>query len=277
MLYKKIKIKEEYNVSTDAELEILLPHTRDYPPLPKKPLILVIGGGGYAYVSHREKDPVAISFMKRGFASAILTYTVGSLSSAPLYPKPHLELMASIDFIRKHADEFNIDPNKIVVIGFSAGGHLAASYGYLYKNKDLLNVLNVEAENVKPNYLVLAYPVISTKKPTHQGTKEIITGNKPELIDLLCVEEHIDKTYPVSFIWNTLDDAVVPAINSNLLADALKRVGVNYQLLQYPHGSHGLSMIDENTVGEIKEIEINKDVIGWFDESIKFLNKEFNK
>ena len=198
MINEKIFLKNHYNIDSDAWIEINVPYTNDITLRNKSKAIIIVPGGAYSYVSNREADPVAVEYLKEDFTTITLHYSVKSE-----YPKPMLELAYTIDYLRKNLEKYYIDKNKISVIGFSAGGHLVSSYGYLYKKKEFLDIIKLEKENIKPNALVLSYPVITMGEYTHIETRDNISNNKPELLDLLSVEKNIDEEYPPTFIWTT--------------------------------------------------------------------------
>lgn len=276
MIYSKINLKDFYSLKYNTFLEIFSLEIVDNKKRDIAPLALILPGGGYEFVSKREKDPVAIAFAKEGYISATLEYTVlpNLENGDTLYPHPHLEVMAAIDYLRNHAEEFRIDKDKIVLVGFSAGGHLAGSYGYLCKDKNLLNTLKLKENNVKPNYLVLSYPVISFANSPHEGSRDALTGKNDKLFDLLSIEKNITSDYPQTFIWNTLEDTCVPPINSNLIADALKAKNIPYCLKQYKFGYHGLSLIDKNTILDKGQREQFKSASCWFMSMIEFLDNQ---
>ena len=274
MIYELVHLNKKYNLKNDPTLEVIVPELLDEKIRYNRKSVLIIPGGGYDIVSKREGDPIAFEFMLKGYTCFILHYSVKQEGYDPKYPTPQLEVMASMDYIRKNSERFDIDINKITIMGFSAGGHLAASYGYLYKKDELCNLLNVEKENVKPNALCLAYPVITAINDTHLDTIRNITGNDQKLLKELSVELHIDNDYPKTFIWTTKDDNVVPSISTKLLDDALTKANVYHKTVIFKHGAHGLALGKEvgSPIYDVNKDMVNKEVQIWPE-----LFDEFNK
>jgi len=252
MLHELIHLNELYNLKDDPTLETYSSKNLDIPGYTKRKAMLVIPGGGYEMCSEREGDPIAVEFMSKNYVAFQLKYTC-----KVTHPIPIMDVMCAMDYIRKNAEKYGVINNKISLIGFSAGGHLVATYGYLYKDKELLNQLGLEEENVKPNALVLCYPVITTKEFSHIGSRDTITGKDSKLMELLSAENHVDSSYPPTFIWTTEDDQAVPSLNSKVMDKALTEANVKHQTIIYPHGVHGLALANEITAW------CNKEVEGW--------------
>ena len=235
MQYKEILLKEiEPSLSSsNATLRIYISSRNE--AVTYRPGLLVLPGGGYTYRSPREAEPIAFRFLSEGFNCFILDYT-----PYQKYPTPHLEVAAAINYIRKHEADFDLIEDSLSLIGFSAGGHLAASYGYLYT--ELAEQLKYDTKLIKPRALILAYPVTLMNEYTHQETKNIITNNEDELVEKLNVPSHISKDYPPTFIWATKDDEMVAVENSISLEKSLKNAQITYKCLIFESGRHGLSM-----------------------------------
>lgn len=235
-------------------------------PNKKRKTVLVLPGGGYAFVSPRESEPVALRLMSAGFNAFVLNYSVAPAT----FPTSICEVATAIALIRENAKEWNVDTDCIVVGGFSAGGHLAGSIGTLWHTDFLEEQTGLKKEQYKPNGLMLAYPVFSSEHQ-HVASFENLLGGKgvEKYADLVALEKNITKNMPKSFIWHTFDDATVPMENSLVIASAMKKQGVPFELHIFPSGIHGLSLANETTAGKAEE---NKpDVAVWFDMFITWL------
>lgn len=198
-----------------------------------RPAVLICPGGGYGFLSPREDEAVALQFTAAGFHVFVLHYTV----KPEFYRRPLLEVSQAVKVIRSRSQEWNLDPEKIAVCGFSAGGHLAASLGVHWHN------LEVAPEN-KPNALILSYPVISMGEFTHAGSRNNLLGPDPSEERLLemSLEEQVSSQTPPTFLWHTVADPVVPVENSLFFANALRKHNRPFELHIYPNGPHGLSL-----------------------------------
>lgn len=205
----------------------------------KRPAVVVLPGGSYAYTSEREATPIATEFLTCGAASFLLHYSV----APDRFPTSVCQVYAAIKQIRENAEEWNIDPDKIYVAGFSAGGHLAASSGVLW-NTEIIRKCGFVGEDHKPNGMILSYPVISSGEKAHRGSFNNLLGEDadPEMVKYLSLENRVTSDAPRAFIWHTYEDDCVPVENSLLFASALVKNGVSVELHIYPHGGHGLSL-----------------------------------
>lgn len=214
----------------------------------KTPLVLICPGGGYAMTSNREAEPIALQFNSMGYQAAVLRY-----SCAPaVYPTALCEVAQSVKLIREHAEDWNVDAEKIIVMGFSAGGHLAASYGVFWNESWLTEKMQCDKQLLKPNGLVLCYPVISSKEEiAHQDSiKNLLGESYPEMKEQVSLEDKVGKHTPKTFLWHTFTDPVVPFCNSFRFAEALGKAGVPMEYHLYPQGGHGLSLANEQTANE---------------------------
>ncbi len=245
MRNEQIKIQVEGS-GKDTYLETyILGDTMDGARNRKTPLVLICPGGGYAMTSNREAEPIALQFNSMGYQAAVLRY-----SCAPaVYPTALCEVAQSVKLIREHAEEWNVDAEKIVVMGFSAGGHLAASYGVFWNEPWLAEKMQCDKKLLKPNGLVLCYPVISSKEEiAHQDSiKNLLGESYQERKEQVSLEDKVGKHTPKTFLWHTFTDPVVPFWNSFRFAEALGKAGVPMEYHLYPQGGHGLSLAKEQT------------------------------
>ncbi|MBE6122027.1 MAG: alpha/beta hydrolase [Erysipelotrichaceae bacterium] len=198
-----------------------------------RPALVICPGGAYQWRSPREKDPVAFEFLSMGYQVFILEY---STEEKAKNFRPLKELAETVRTIRKNHEEWHIDPEKIAVLGFSAGGHLAASLGAFWNDPEL----NLGADS-RPDALILCYPVISTKEFAHEESVKWVTGDDPLLKEKLHLPDHISSDFPPTFMWHGGQDTSVPVENSMMLAAALKRCRVPFEYHLFETGVHGIS------------------------------------
>jgi len=216
-------------------------------PQKARPLVLVVPGGGYRMCSDREREPIATQFLAKGFHACILDYSV-----APnRFPTALRELAAAVACVRDHAEEWHVDPGAVIVCGFSAGGHLACSLGTFWNRPFAWEAIGREPAQIRPDGLVLCYPVITSGEFRHKGSFEELLGKDagPEEMALQSLEHQVTADMPPVFLWHTMEDETVPVENSLLLASALRRAGVSCEIHLYPHGRHGLALATEETAG----------------------------
>ncbi len=210
-----------------------------------RPMIIVCPGGGYARTSDREAEGLAIKFMSMGVHAAVLRYSV----APAVYPTALLELGKAVAIVRAHAEEWYVDSDKILVNGSSAGGHLAASLGVFWNEQIMRDGLGVDSEQLRPNGLILSYPVISSKEFAHRGSFENLLRNSyEENIGKMSLEDQVSEDTPKTFIWHTFSDDCVPVENALLFVMALKKYNISTEFHMYPVGGHGLGTAGQLTV-----------------------------
>ena len=203
----------------------------------KRPAIIICAGGAYRWLSPREKDPVALCFAAMGYHTFLIEYSVKE-NAAGL--KPLRELAEAVRIIRARAGEWHIEPDHIAVLGFSAGGHLAASLATLWQREDL-----GLGRDCRPDAMVLCYPVITTGEHKHPESIDWVTGGDEKLMELLSLENQVTKHMPPTFIWHCTGDESVPVENTMLLTAAMQRAGVPYECHLFAGGAHGISMCNQ--------------------------------
>ena len=208
----------------DAKLEITI-RDNNYDGWCKstRPMMVILPGGGYEFCSDREADPISAAYLACGFNTCVLRYSVRKSPEEPaLGDLPMQEAAAAVRYVREHAEEWYSDPDKITVIGFSAGGHLAASLGVHWNDAERIPFAG---EECRPNGLILCYPVITADEYTHRGSIENLTGiaGISEKDALYHIPSYVGEDMPPAFIWHTAADKGVSVINSYLYAIALRR------------------------------------------------------
>lgn len=235
----------------------------------KRPCMVVCPGGGYGMCSERESEPIALQFLSEGFNVFVLTYSV-----APhRFPTQLREVAATMELIYANAEEWNCDTEKIAIIGFSAGGHLAAHYSTMFDCKEVREVL---PESKSVNASILAYPVIDADfNNTHQGSFMNLLGHAPDKAEeeYFSCNRQVKETTPPAFIWHTAEDGCVPVVNSISYAKALIEKKVPVELHIYPFGGHGLSTSDRQTIDNVTNIVAYNNV--WLDSVKRWLKLIF--
>jgi acetyl esterase/lipase len=266
MQHKKIKIwQENYNgkISGKAELTTYIhDNSAQINPERKRPALLICPGGGYSKVSDREGEPVAIRFLQAGFNVFVLKYEV---APAVTHPQPLFDVSRAMWIIRENAQSWNVDPDKIAVCGFSAGGHLCASLGVFW-HKDYISVeTSMPAGINKPNALILGYPVITSGIHAHMPSLNNLLGKDCEndLLEMMSLEKQVGINTPPAFVWHTFDDPHVPVENALLFSSALRQNGIPFELHIFDKGGHGLSLANEETTSASNPNQIDSHVANW--------------
>lgn len=211
-----------------------------------RPAVIVAPGGGYGGRADHEGEPIALWLNSIGFSAFVLNYRVNPYK----HPIPLLDAQRGIRLVRFRSAEWGVDPDRIGMLGFSAGGHLTGCLGTL-GNIDLFpkHYMRDEIDGLDavPNWLVLSYPVISMGSIGHDGCRKNLLGKGPSdnLLRLLSVERNISENTPPTFIWTTEEDKGVLPENSRVFARNLNEAGVEVELQVFPTGGHGLGLAQD--------------------------------
>ncbi len=208
-----------------------------------RPAMLVVPGGGYCFVSPTEAEPVAKVFYQAGYNAFVLTYTVNPLMNAPLKTQALQDISRAVRFIRARAGAFAIDPGRLAVCGFSAGGHLCASLAVHWAGACDPDSAYAGISN-RPDAALLCYPVITSGSFANRPSFEALLGKDAPAEELayMSLENHVSENTPPCFLWQTMEDDCVPVENSYLFAQALQAKGVPYAHHVFTKGAHGLSV-----------------------------------
>ena len=210
-------------------------------PAPEKATgtaMVICPGGGYGgRVVEGEGHGIARWLNAHGIAGVVLEYRL----PAGNYHRPMLDAQRAIRVVRSHAAEWKIDPRRIGIVGFSAGGHLASTAGTHFDAGNAKSADPVERLSCRPDFMVLVYPVITMGEKSHGGSRKNLLGATPwaELIDLFSNEKQVTAKTPPAFLTHARTDAVVPVAHSQMFHEALKAKGVAAELQEFPKGNHG--------------------------------------
>jgi acetyl esterase/lipase len=209
--------------------------------------ILIFPGGGYGSLAEHEGTGYAEFFAKHGITAYVLKYRLGS--NGYRHPVMLNDAARALRMVRAFAKRDGLDPNRVGIIGSSAGGHLAATLATHFDpakpHGPTLDANDpVDRESSRPDLAILCYPVISFGKFAHSGSRRNLLGDNPspELVEALSGELQVTKDTPPTFLWHTIEDKAVPVENSLLFANALSQAGVPFSLHIYEKGAHGLGL-----------------------------------
>lgn len=257
----------EFNPDRDVTLHASLfdlpradedPGSLEYP----RPAVIVCPGGAYRFLSQREADPVVVAFQRHGFHAFTLRYSVGEHA---VFPNPAVDAARAVRWVRGHAEELGVDPNRIVILGFSAGGHVTALLGTYWHREELVEAERAEYEDLvargvdanagllehssRPDAIVPCYAVFSLDwTPLKDGLQDMLKED--------CIAAVTDQV-PPAFVWTTGEDPVVPATQSLRFVNALSEAGVPFEYHHFARGPHGLGVADSTSNADRSQLPEN--------------------
>ena len=244
MFVKTYNLTDDPNITLTAYIPDISEEMKN---MKTKPSVLVLPGGAYKFCSDREAEPIALAYLAKGFNAFVLRY---SLNEKSAFPTPLNDAQKALKFIRDNASEFCTDPQKIAVIGFSAGGHLAAALSTMPEEK--------------PNACILGYPcILSSTSPILASVVESVT-------------DYVTDKTPPTFIFAASNDGAVPIENSLSYAEALSRNGISFELHIFEDGDHGFSLGTDVVCASQEAQERCKPNTYWLDRSAQWLKKLFS-
>ena len=248
MIHEKVIIQEKTDQSEEAYMiTYFWEESKELYPGQRRPVILICPGGAYRMTSDREAEGIALRFMAEGYHTAVLRY-----STAPArYPAALYQLANAVSILKEKSDDWLIKKDSVIVMGFSAGGHLAASLGVFWNRPELFEKPELSPEQIRPAGMILSYPVITSGEYGHQESFKNLLGERyEELKDTLSLEKQVSPDTPRTFLWHTMEDATVPMENSLLFLQALRHNGVPAEYHLFPYGKHGVGLGNSLTAGE---------------------------
>ncbi len=263
MFCERVYLSEDKRAYLDAYITDVKSYVHD--------AMLVLPGGGYSHCSDREAEPIALAFAAKGFNAFVLRYRVCDENR---YPDQLCDASLALLHIKKNAEKYNIDPNRVFGVGFSAGGHLLGTLATVSERPDVLSILGVKGDELSLAGVIFSYPVVTALKNTHEGSFCRLTGKEfcditAEEKERLSIENHITEKAPPAFIWHTAEDKTVPLSGTFALAENYINAGVPMTLRVYPYGVHGIAL--GNKITDVDAGLIEPIAEHWVDESVEFI------
>jgi acetyl esterase/lipase len=214
---------------------------------PTKTAVVIAPGGGYQHLSMvREGSDVAAFLNAHGVAAFVLKYRLGAKYHNPAELN---DAQRAIRTVRANAAKYGYSADRIGMCGFSAGGHLAASAGTMFDAGNPAAADPIEQQSSRPDFLVLAYPVITMEDPyVHKGSRTFLLGDAPTQaeMDVMSAELRVTPQTPPTFLFSTTDDHTVPILNTVMFYTALVKAGVPAEMHIFQHGGHGAGLAPTN-------------------------------
>lgn len=268
----------------------------------RRPAVIVCPGGAYLGCSDREGEPVALRFNAMGYHAFVLRYSVysenrgwGAIDENPgpkkwlTHPAPMRDIARAMLEIRKNAAEWLVDMDRVAICGFSAGAHNCAMYSVYWDKPVLSEPFGVNPSDLRPAAAILAYPLSDHLFMKEANAKMDAAGRglfdmanlaflgtrEPDdkVLDEVSPARHVDKNTPPTFLWSTFRDSLVPIRHTTLMADALARANVPFEVHIFEDGAHGLSLADQSTA--VDKTQIDPDAAKWAPLAEAWLHKRF--
>lgn len=210
--------------------------------------VIVCPGGGYTHLAPHEGAAIAEWLNTIGIKAFVLMYRLGS--NGYRHPAMLQDAQRAVRYVRAHAAELGIDPQRIGMIGFSAGGHVASSAATHLMPSDAAAADPLDRVSSRPDLVMLIYPVITMGQLTHRGSRDNLLGKDPrvDLVELMSNEKQVTHDTPPAFLVHAFTDPAVPIENSLLFASALRKAGVPFELHVFEEGRHGFGLATDDPV-----------------------------
>jgi len=268
--YQKLGQEKKDDVTPFMDAYLLDDRTLKAP----RPAVIICPGGGYHHLCPREAEPVAMQLLSHGIQSFVLNY---SLYPA-LFPMQLMEIATAVKHVRDHAEEWSIHPDEICVMGFSAGGNLAATLSCMWHQEFLTKALNVQPEEIKPNGEILCYAPIRFNDPAHRSrVVHHLYGLPEEYFDITDLRNRVTSLVPKTFMWCTWNDETVSVAHTLEYMSCLLANGVECESHIFREGKHGLSLATRETLTkeDTEEVANNPSVQMWMPLLLNWLEDIF--
>lgn len=273
-------------------------------PLPKapdalRPAVVILGGGGFHHISPHEQEPVALAFLARGYQAFVLDY-VTQVTGEVAYPAPEVDLAKMMATVRANAAVWQVDAERVVVCGFSAGGFICASVAAGWKSGPFAALAGARPDDIRPDAVVLCYPLLDPRvyrdkllddpridlrvpKTGGKTGRDLVMEDMARVLGAEATDENLaavtpanilDHRMPPTFVWGTADDKTCPIVEVHDFARALALAGVTHEVHVFDRGGHGLSVANETSVHDDEHAARAAVVSPWFDLACAFLKRQ---
>lgn len=240
---------------------------------PQRGGVVVLPGGAYLYHGISEGEPVAAAFAAAGYNAYLLRYSIGDNA---VFPNSAADVCRALALIRQRAAEWNQDPDKLALCGFSAGGHVAACVGTMWNRQDVMDASGCHHGEGRPNALILGYPCITVDVAGQGDMYQRLAGNRTleELRDIASAEKWVSANTPPVFLWNLYGDRMVPVEHGLLFQQALAVHDVPFECHTYMRGNHASAL---NTPASSLGDPVREDphAAQWFADCVEWLSQVF--
>lgn len=245
-----------------------------------RPAVIICGGGSFTGIAAHEQEPVALAFLRLGFQAYTLDYVTSSTGDVS-FPNPEADLAKMISRVRAEAKDLHVDPDRVVAVGFSAGGFVCASLAAEWRSGDLAGRVGDRPEHIRPDAVILGYPLLDLRIVREERTRDpridlrvpktggktgrdllndylaMVVGGEAtdERMAEVCPTTHVTRDMPPTFVWGTADDRTCPISQVYDLASACAAAGVAHEVHVFDRGGHGLSVADVNTCADNEEAQ----------------------
>lgn len=231
--------------------------------------LLVIPGGGYEFVSDREGEPIVQGFSAHDFNCFVLHY---SIKENAKYPNPLVDVALAMKHIKANAERYHINPDRVFAVGFSAGGHLCGMLGNLWHRPEISELAGCPSEVIRPNAVLLTYPVMIAGEFAHQGSIRNVSGQCEDLLDTVSLERQVSEKSVPAFFMHTASDTCVPVENTLMTAEAYSRHKIPFEIHIYPYGGHGIALATSATSEGRTPME-DQEVAKWIHQAVAFCRR----
>lgn len=232
------------------------------------PAMIIVPGGSYTHIPTIQAETLALAFTGRGFQTFVLQYhCLQPQITSPLLPQPLIDLAQAVAYVKQHATQWQIDPTRLTLSGFSVGGHLVSLFADLWQQNWLSRSTTVTSNDLQPYAIILNYPVIrlDTGFPKTAAQRAQITDHPKDF----AADTHVNSANPPTFIWHTSDDPLVPVANSVAYYQALVQHHIPAEAHFFQHGTHGLALANKQTAWRTGALQ--PQVAKWLDLALDWL------